>query len=484
MDYEVIICFETHVELSTATKLFCSCLNEYSEKPNSNICPICAGHPGTKPVLNKKAVEYCIMAGLALNCHINNYAYFERKNYFYPDIPKGYQVSQGSVPFCEFGSLEIIGDDGNPYNVGIRRIHLEEDAGKLIHSSDTTASYIDYNRSSVPLIEIVCDHERNPVRSVQEAKQYLKKLQSILRYIGVSECNIEEGHFRSDVNISVRKAGSTSFNNRCEVKNMASFKAIVEAIEFEEKRQIKLIENGRENNQETRLFDEDKGVTIPMRNKENAHDYRYFPDPDLVEIRLDDEYIESLRQRLPELGDSRCNRYIKEYGIAESDATIITKDRKLSEFFEKTLEFGTNPKLLSKWMVRDLLKVLKHSDVTIDSCHIFPKNVAKLISLVEDKIITANISKEMLQEMIRNEVDIDEFIKTRNLSSINDDEFIVSKILEVFAEQIVSVAKVKENPSDPALNFLIGQVIKKTAGKADAKKVKELLEKAVTGLLQ
>ena len=482
MDYETIICFETHVELSTVTKLFCSCLNESSEKPNSNICPGCAGHPGTLPVLNKQAVEYCIMAGLALNCHINEYAYFERKNYFYPDIPKNYQVSQGRTPFCESGFLEIIGDDGNPYNVGIRRIHLEEDAGKLTHSSDSTASYIDYNRSSVPLIEIVCDHERNPIRSTQEAKQYLKKLQSVLRYMGISECNIEKGHFRSDVNISVRKAGSVNFNNRCEVKNMASFKAIAEAIEFEVKRQIKLIETGKENNQETRLFDENKGVTIPMRTKENAHDYRYFPDPDLVEICLDHSYIESLRQCLPELGDSRCSRYIREYGIAESDAAIITKDRKLSEFFEKTLEFGTDPRLLSKWMVRDLLNALKYAGVTVDLCRLFPENAAKLISLVENEIITASVSKEILQEMIQKEIDIDEFIKIKNLSSIKNYDFMASNISEVLAEQTASVLKVKENPSDPALNFLIGQVMKKTAGKVDAKKVKELVEKAISNL--
>ena len=293
MDTEVIICFEVHAELGTQTKLFCGCRNAPGAAPNSHICPVCTGQPGALPVLNRRAVEYCVKAGLAFNCDINTEARFARKNYFYPDLPKGYQISQYERPFCENGFLDIEGDDGRPYPVGIRRIHLEEDAGKLVHSSESfdeaDYSLVDFNRASVPLIEIVGDHTRNPLRSVREARAYLEKMRQVLRYIGVSECNMEQGQFRCDVNVSIRPEGSTEYGNRSEIKNMASFRFVTEALEYEIDRQFELLRSGKPVIQETRLFDEECRVTLPMRSKEDAPDYRYFPDPDLVQIDLDRE---------------------------------------------------------------------------------------------------------------------------------------------------------------------------------------------------
>ena len=337
MDYDLIICFETHVELNTRTKLFCDCAVSYDSPPNSRICPVCTGQPGALPVLNKKAVEYCICAGLALDCRINRQSRFARKNYFYPDLPKGYQISQYERPFCEDGTFEIMGDDGLPYAVGIKRIHLEEDAGKLVHSSrsmdESEYSLVDYNRSSVPLLEIVTDHERNPMRSVHEARAYLEKLRQTLRYIEISECIIEQGQFRCDVNISIRPRGSQEFGNRAEIKNMASFRFIMNALEFEIERQKEIFEAGGEIPQETRTFDEQKGITLPMRSKEDAPDYRYFPDPDLLEVAIDDRMIQEIRDAMPELPDQKVNRIIEEYGIPKQDALVLTRDRAVSEFF-------------------------------------------------------------------------------------------------------------------------------------------------------
>ncbi|MBN1626485.1 MAG: Asp-tRNA(Asn)/Glu-tRNA(Gln) amidotransferase subunit GatB, partial [Deltaproteobacteria bacterium] len=327
MEYEYIICFETHVELNTKTKLFCGCRVSYDAPPNTRICPVCTGQPGALPVLNKKAVEYAVKAGLALNCRINTFSRFARKNYFYPDLPKGYQISQYDLPFCEDGYLEITDDGGMPYRVGIKRIHLEEDAGKLMHSSDGKEDYslVDYNRSSVPLLEIVTDHERNPMHSLHEARNYLEKLKQTIKYIEISECMMERGQLRCDVNISIRPKGSKEFGNRAEIKNMSSFRFIMEALEYEIKRQKDLIESGKTVMQETRLFDEQKKITLPMRSKEDAPDYRYFPDPDLMEIKLDEDFISNVEKTMPELPDQQLIRIVDQYEIPSGDAIILTR---------------------------------------------------------------------------------------------------------------------------------------------------------------
>ena len=384
MEYEVIICFETHVELKTKTKLFCDCLVDYDSPPNTHICPVCTGQPGALPVLNKKAVEYAVRAGLALDCDINRLSRFARKNYFYPDLPKGYQISQFELPFCENGHLEITGDDGRPYDVGIKRIHLEEDAGKMVHSSgsleDSKYSIVDYNRSSIPLLEIVADHTRNPLRSANEAMNYLEKLRQTLRYINISDCLMEKGQLRCDVNISIRGRGSDSFGNRVEIKNMSSFRFISHALEYEINRQSSVIDSGGEIHQETRLFDEAKRITIPMRSKEDAPDYRYFPDPDLLEVEIDQEFLQQIEDSMPELPDQKVRRIQENYGIPKKDALIIAKTREVCDYFENCAVNCSDFKKLAAWMIKDLFRALNEKSLSINRCPVPPRDFSRLIS--------------------------------------------------------------------------------------------------------
>lgn len=478
MFYDPIICFETHVELKTDTKLFCDCPVSYDAPPNSRICPVCTGQPGSLPVLNKKAVEYTVKAGLSLNCIINPFSRFARKNYFYPDLPKGYQISQYEMPFCENGYLEIPGDDGRPYAVGIKRIHLEEDAGKLMHSSDSFAeaeySLVDYNRSSVPLLEIVADHERNPLRSVREARTYLEKLRQVLRYIEISDCLMEKGQFRCDVNISLRPRNEKIFGNRTEIKNMSSFRFIVDALEYEMSRQTEILNTGGKIEQETRLFDESRKITIPMRSKEDAPDYRYFPDPDLLEVEIDKTFIRDIQARMPELPDHKLNRIIEEFGISRNDAAILIKDKAISEYFISCAAFCEDPGKLSNWIIKELFKLLNERSCSIEDCNIKPEDFSRLIHLLSKGEITETIGRTVLMEMFTRGRSPDAIIEKRGLKPIADKEDLEKILDEVFDENPEAFAMIKAGESK-TIDFLIGQVMKKSNGKADPKMARRLI---------
>lgn len=482
MEYEVIICFETHVELNTQSKLFCTCPIEWGASPNSLICPVCSGQPGALPVLNQKAVAYCVRAGLALNCQVNLHTRFARKNYFYPDLPKGYQISQYDTPFCENGYLEISDSDGRPYPVGIRRIHLEEDAGKLVHSTSSLGgsefSYVDYNRSGVPLLEIVGDHKRNPIRSVTQARIYLEKLRQTLRYLDISECTIEKGQFRCDVNVSLRPKGAQIFGNRTEIKNMASFKAIIDALEYEIQRQTEILDNGGVIFQETRLFDEQARVTAPMRLKEDAPDYRYFPDPDLLEVALDEQFIQDIRTTLPELPDQRLRHLIDQYKLSQNDALLLTKDRDLSDYFNACLSQCQDIKKLVRWIANDLFKLLNESGRTIKSCPITPEQFARFINLITAGQLTESIAREVLAEMARTGQDAQAIIESQGLQVVGDTEVLVQIIGQVITAQPATVAKIKTGKTE-AINFLVGQVMRATKGKADPQLVLKLIQEQV-----
>ena len=479
MNYETIICFETHVELKTRSKLFCDCPVSFDAPPNSQTCPVCTGQPGALPVLNKKAVEYAIRAGLALNCTVNTQSRFARKNYFYPDLPKGYQISQYERPFCENGVLEITGDSGKPYPVGIKRIHLEEDAGKLVHSADAMEeaqySLVDYNRSSVPLLEIVCDHERNPLRSLEEAHAYLEKIRQTLRYIDISDCQMEKGQLRCDVNISIRPKGSDTFGNRTEIKNMSSFRFMMDAIAYEIERQAELLESGEEVVQETRLFDESKRITLPMRSKEDAPDYRYFPDPDLMEIEIDDEFLHKIKSTMPELPDQKVDRIVERYGIPRNDALALTKDRHVSDFFESCASQCEDSRKLGTWMIKDLFRLLNEASFSIQVSPVPPEDFAHLVNLISQGEITEKIGRTVLDEMFATSKKPEIIIEEKALRPIQDTETLEKILLEIFEEHPNVAAQVKSGDTKP-IDFIIGQVMRRTKGKANAKIVRDLIQ--------
>ena len=483
MEYDTIIGFETHVELKTKTKLFCDCLVDSEAPPNTHICPVCTGQPGALPVLNKKAVEYAIRAGLALHCTTNRHARFARKNYFYPDLPKGYQISQYERPFCKNGFLEIIDDCDQPYAVGIKRIHLEEDAGKLVHSAasfeESDYSLVDYNRSSVPLLEIVTDHERNPLRSINEARAYLEKLRQILMYIGISDCVIERGQFRCDVNISIRPKGSSEFGNRSEVKNMASVRSIMDALEHEVKRQQGVLQSGKSLPQETRLFDEGKRITLPMRSKEDAPDYRYFPDPDLVELEIDQVFVEKTQETLPELPDQKVNRITEAYGIPKKDVVVLTKDKAVSDFFESCAAYCDDRKRLCNWIIKDLFRLLNEASVSTIECPVSPKDFSVLMNMIAKGEITDQIGRTVLEIMFETRQQPEAIIEERGLRPIQDTELLEKVLDTVVAENSDIAVQIKEGETKP-IDFLIGQVMRKTSGKADPKRVRELIQKKLT----
>ncbi len=478
MDYDIIICFEIHAELNTESKLFCGCSTKPGAPPNSHVCPVCTGHPGTLPVLNRKAVEHCIRAGLAFNCKINRHARFARKNYFYPDLPKGYQISQYELPLCEDGEFEIEGDDGVPYPVGIKRIHLEEDAGKLVHSTksfdESRYSLVDYNRSGVPLIEIVSDHTRNPIRSLSEAKRYLEKVRQVLQYIEASQCIIEEGQFRCDVNISLRPKGYEGYLERSEIKNMASFRAIMDALTYEIKRQAEVIESGGELTQETRLYDEEKGITIPMRGKEDAPDYRYFPEPDLVELEISQELINRIRAEMPELPRFKAERLVREYHISQTEASLLTKQRKVSDFFEQSFTYCKDSKKLASWIIKELFKLLNEHSVAIEDCPIAPKHFGRLIAMISQGQLTEPIGRIVLDEMFQTGKSPEIIIQEKDLKPIQQDDVLTQLVEEVIRENPSAIDKVRQGDTQP-INFLIGQIMRKTGGKADPHKVRKLL---------
>ena len=461
-DYEVIIGLEVHAELSTKTKIFCSCPTAFGAAPNTHTCPICMAMPGTLPVLNEKVVEYAVKAGLATNCEISRNSKNDRKNYFYPDLPKSYQISQFDKPLCEHGYVEIE-INGEKKRIRLTRIHIEEDAGKLNHDEFGGGSLVDLNRAGVPLIEIVSEPD---LRSAEEVEQYLRKLKSILEYIEVSDCKMQEGSLRADVNVSVRKKGETKLGTRTEMKNMNSFRSIVRAIEYEVDRQIDVIENGGKIDQETLRWDDVSGKTFPMRDKEDAQDYRYFPDPDLVAIKLSEEYIENIKNSLPELPESRKERYLQEYKLSEKDAKLITASKYLSDLFEEAVKVCNNPKAVNNWIISDISRILNETEMEPIQIPFDAKQLGKLVVLIDKGTISSSIGKKVLVELFENPRDPEDIIKEKGWIQISDEGAIKEVVLKILENNPQSIADYKGG-KDKALGFLVGQAMKETKGKAN-----------------
>ena len=460
-DYEVVIGLEVHAELSTRTKIFCSCPTEFGGAPNTHTCPICMAMPGTLPVLNEKVVEYAVKAGLATNCEISRNSKNDRKNYYYPDLPKSYQISQYDKPLCENGEVEIETKNGKK-TIRIERIHIEEDAGKLNHDDFGGGSLVDLNRAGVPLIETV---SRPDMRSAEEAEAYLRKLKSIFEYIEVSDCKMQEGSLRADVNVSVHKPGEP-FGTRTEMKNMNSFRSIVRAIDYEVERQIDVIENGGKITQETLRWDDVSGKTFPMRDKEDAQDYRYFPDPDLVAIKLSEEYIENIKNTLPELPESRKQRYLEEYKLSEKDANLITSSKYLSDLFEQATAICNNAKAVNNWIISDISRILNETEMEPIQIPFDSKQLAKLVILIDKGTISSSIGKKVLVELFENPRDPEEIIKEKGWIQISDEGAIKEVVLKVLEANPQSIADYKGG-KDKALGFLVGQAMKETKGKAN-----------------
>ena len=461
-DYEVVMGLEVHAELSTKTKIFCSCPTEFGAAPNTQVCPICMAMPGTLPVLNEKVVEYAVKAGLATNCEISRDSKTDRKNYFYPDTPRAYQISQYDKPLCENGYIEIETSLGKK-KIGITRIQIEDDAAKLEHDDLGGGALVDLNRAGVPLIEIVSEPD---FRSPEEVDAYLKKLKSILEYIEVSDCKMQEGSFRADVNTSVRKKGETKFGTRTEMKNMNSFRSIARALDYEINRQIDVIESGGTINQESLRWDEVSGKTFSMRDKEDAQDYRYFPEPDLVAIKLSDEYVENIRKSLPEMPEVRKQRYLEEYKLSEKEARIITSSKYLSDLFEKASAICGNHKAVSNWIISDISRILNEKQIEAVEIPFNSNQLAKLVMLIEKGTISSSIGKKVVEELFENPKDPEEIIKEKGWIQISDEGAIKEVVLKIIEANPQSVADFKAG-KDRALGFLVGQAMKETKGKAN-----------------
>ena len=467
-DYEVVIGLEVHAELSTKTKIFCSCPTEFGAEPNTHICPVCTAMPGALPVLNEKVVEYAVKAGLATGCEISKNSKNDRKNYFYPDNPRSYQISQFDRPLCNHGFIEIDTDEGKK-KIRILRIHIEDDAGKLNHNDLAGGSLVDLNRAGVPLIEIVSEPD---MRSAEEADLYMKKLKSILEYIEVSDCKMEEGSFRADVNVSVHKPG-TPFGTRTEMKNMSSFRSIARAIDYEIDRQIEVLENGGTVYQETLRWDDVSGKTFSMRNKENAQDYRYFPEPDLVAIKLSDEYIEEVRKNLPELPESRKQRYLEQYELSEKDANILTSSKYLSDLFEEAIKVCNNPRAVNNWIISDISRILNETETEPIAIPFDANQLGKLVILIDKGTISSSIGKKVLEELFENPRDPEEIIKEKGWIQISDEGAIKEIVMKILEANPQSIADYKAG-KDRALGFLVGQAMKETKGKANPKMLNEM----------
>jgi aspartyl-tRNA(Asn)/glutamyl-tRNA(Gln) amidotransferase subunit B len=483
MKYEAVIGLEVHVQLNTKSKMFCSCSTKFGAEPNKNTCPICLGMPGVLPVINKEAVNLTIKTALAMNCNIAPFNRFARKNYFYPDLPKGYQISQYELPLAKGGHIEIV-VDGNIKKIGLTRIHMEEDAGKLIHGEnlgDRDSSYVDINRAGVPLMEIVSEPD---IRSSEEAKEYMTRLKAILEYIEVSDCNMEEGSLRCDANVSVRPVGSKEFGTKAEVKNMNSFRFLQKALEYEIKRQIDTIEEGGKIVQETRLFNPDKGVTISMRSKEEAHDYRYFPDPDLVPIEIDSKWIEDIRRTLPELPDAKRERFVKEYSLPEYDAEVLTYSKSIAGYFENCIKLYNQPpdrniqgqaKIISNWIMGDVLRMLKDENLEIEEFPVTPEMLTGMLKLIDNGTISGKIAKTVFEEMYKTKKSPEDIVKEKGLVQVTDESAVIKVIDEVIAENPKEVADYKGG-KDKLIAFFVGQVMKKSQGKVNPQIANKLLK--------
>ena len=469
--YETVIGLEVHVELATKTKIFCACSTAFGGAPNTHTCPVCTGMPGSLPVLNKQVVEYALAVGLATNCQIHQYCKFDRKNYFYPDNPQNYQISQLYLPICHDGGVEIETAGGKKI-IGIHEIHMEEDAGKLVHDEWEDCSMVDYNRSGVPLIEIVSEPD---MRSAEEVIAYLEKLRQIIQYLGASDCKLQEGSMRADVNLSVREVGAEKFGTRTEMKNLNSFKAIAHAIEGERERQIELIEAGRKVIQETRRWDDNKESSFTMRSKEDAKDYRYFPDPDLTPVVISDEWIAEVKARQPELRSEKLERYKKEFDIPDYDAQIITNSKHMADLFEAATAICKKPKKVSNWLMGETLRLLKENNMDPEDLSFAPENLAKLVDLADAGTVNSSVAKEVFEQIFKENVDPEVYIEEHGLKTVNDEGALKATIEQIVSENPQSVADYKGGKKK-AIGFLVGQTMKAMKGKADPASVNKILK--------
>ncbi len=470
MEFEAVIGIEVHAELSTKTKIYCGCENSFGGEINTHCCPICTGMPGTLPKLNEKVVEYAIKAGLAMNCEIEKNSKQDRKNYFYPDLPKAYQISQFDLPLCHDGYIDI-NVNGGKKRIGVTRIHIEEDAGKSLHDVVPGKSLMDYNRCGVPLIEIVSEPD---MRSVEEAGEYLETLKSILKYIGVSDCKMQEGSLRCDVNVSVRPVGQKEYGIRSEMKNVNTFSGALRGIEYEIKRHTEILKAGGTITQETRRWDDAKGESLPLRSKEDAQDYRYFPEPDLMPIVTDDEKIESIRKTIPELPHIKRDRYVKEFSLPEYDASQLTEEREVAEFFETAIKCGASPKAASNWIMGDIFRIMKEKYVGIDEINVTPENLALMIEQIEKGVISNTAAKQVMEKMTETGENPVEIIEKLGLKQVNDESAILDIIHTAFEANPQSIADYKGG-KDRAVGFLVGQVMRLSKGKANPAAVNKLI---------
>jgi len=471
MDYEVVIGLEVHTQLSTRSKIFCSCSAAFGGEPNTDTCPVCLGMPGTLPVLNKNVVDYSIRTALATNCRINEYSRFARKNYFYPDLPKGYQISQYELPIAEQGYLDIELSSGGKKRLGITRIHIEEDAGKSVHDASSDGTLVNFNRTGVPLMEIVSEPD---MRSAEEAVAYLKKLRDIVVYLGVCDGTMEEGSFRCDANISLRPVGQKELGTKAELKNMNSFRFVQKAIEYEILRQENLLKGGGEVVQETRLWDANKGVTASMRSKEEAHDYRYFPDPDLLPLVIDEKWIEEERAGLPELPDARRGRFASDHELSDYDAGVLTADKAVADYFEACVSLGCEPKKAGNWIMGELMKHLNEDDSAIGECPVTPESLAELLGMIDRNVISGKIAKKVFEEMYRTGRNPGEIVREKGLEQVTDTGAIESLVDQVMAANPDQVEEFRGG-REKVLGFLVGQVMKESRGKANPGKVNQLI---------
>ncbi|MCR5186209.1 MAG: Asp-tRNA(Asn)/Glu-tRNA(Gln) amidotransferase subunit GatB [Clostridia bacterium] len=472
-DYEMIVGLEVHCELSTKTKIFCSCSSEFGGEPNTHCCPVCMAMPGALPVLNEKVVEYAVKAGLATNCSIEKNSKNDRKNYFYPDTPKAYQISQYDKPLCYGGYVNIMLDDGTEKVIGIERIHIEDDAGKLNHDEFGRGTFVDLNRAGVPLIEVV---SKPDMRSSEDAEKYMRKLKSIFEYIEISDCKMQEGSMRADVNVSVRKKGETKLGTRTEMKNLNSFKSIVRAINYEAERQAEEIEAGNTIIQETRRWDDISGKTFSMRGKEDAEDYRYFPEPDLVAIKVSDEYVENIRKSLPELPESRKKKLIEEYHLAEKPANFVISSKYFSNLFDEAVEVCGNPKTVGNMIMSDIARILNEREEEAEDIKFTGKELGELISLIDKGTISSAIAKKVLDELFIEVKSPSKIIEEKGWIQISDEGAIKEVVAKILENNPQSIADYKAG-KDKALGFLVGQAMKETKGKANPKMLNELFLK-------
>ncbi|MCD7975356.1 MAG: Asp-tRNA(Asn)/Glu-tRNA(Gln) amidotransferase subunit GatB [Phascolarctobacterium sp.] len=477
--YITVVGLEVHAELKTKSKAFCSCSTEFGAGPNTHVCPVCLGMPGALPVLNKQVVEFAIRTGLALNCEIKKYNKFDRKNYFYPDLAKNYQISQFDQPICEHGHIDI-NVDGEEKRIGITRIHMEEDAGKLVHSGETIytsdSSSVDYNRAGVPLIEIVSESD---MRSAEDARAYMESLKAILEYTDVCDCKMQEGSLRVDANISIMKEDAKEFGTRAEIKNLNSFRALMRAIDYEVERQKEILEDGGHVVQETRTWDDANGVTLSMRNKEEAHDYRYFPEPDLVPVELSDEWIERVKKELPELPAERQARLVKGHGLPPYDAHLIVSTKAMADYFDEAVKTAKDSKAVSNWILGDVSAYLNSEGIGIEDFTITPGNLSGMVNLIKDGVLSSKLAKTVFAEMLKGNKDPKAIVKDLGLEQVNDEGAILKLVEETIAENLQSVADFKAG-KDKAIGFLVGQIMKKSKGKANPGMVQKMLKEKLS----